>query len=349
MKRVVMIGPSPAARGGMATVIGTLLQQGYTKTGECEFIATHVDGSLAIKMRTAVQALARFAWLLVTGRVALLHAHVASGVSFWRKSLFIGLAHAFRRPVIFHLHGGEFRAFVDQRLPTWLRGLALALIRRSACGFALTGDVAEWLKRRVGMPRVEVFPNPVAARPVPREASLDVLFLGRIEEKKGVFDLIRGFAWVHEQVSAARLVLAGEGAVGEAEALAAALKIGDVVIFPGWVGEEARAHWLSRAAVFVLPSHHEQMPMAVLEAMAAGVPVVATRVGAVVDMLEDGRCGTVVEVGDVSGLGTATLKMLTDEKTARVLAERAQDRVRSVYSAEVVLTRLNQRYRELAA
>ncbi len=349
MKRVVMIGPSPAARGGMATVIGTLLQHGYAQAGDCEFIATHVDGSLALKLRTAVQALAHFSWLLATGRVALLHAHVASGVSFWRKSLFIGLAHIFGRPVIFHLHGGEFRAFVDQRLPNWQRGLALALIRRSACGFALTGDAAEWLKRRVGMPQVEVFPNPIAVRPAPREASLDVLFLGRIEEKKGVFDLIRGFAWVHKQLPAARLVLAGEGAVGEAEALATALKIGDAVIFPGWVGEEARAHWLSRAAVFVLPSHYEQMPMAVLEAMAAGVPVVATRVGAVEDMLEKGRCGVVLEVGDVTGLGAAILKILTDEQNASALADRASDRVCSVYSAMMVIARLKQHYRELSA
>lgn len=349
MKRVVMIGPSPSARGGMATVIATLLQHGYAQSGDCEFIATHVDGSLVFKMHTAARALARFSWLLATGRVALLHAHVASGVSFWRKAMFISLAHLFGRPVIFHLHGGEFRAFIDQRLSGWKRGFALALIRRSACVFALTRDAADWLERQGRMPGIEIFPNPVAVRPVPREASMDVFFLGRIEEKKGVFDLVRGFGRVHEKIPEARLVLAGDGAVDEARALAAALNIGDVVIFPGWVREEARAHWLSRAGVFVLPSHHEQMPMAVLEAMASGTPVIATRVGAVADMLEDGRCGTVVEVGDVSSMGEAILKILTDQQTARVLAERALDRIRSVYSADVVITRLNQRYRELAA
>ncbi|MFP5390659.1 MAG: hypothetical protein ACLGI6_03805, partial [Gammaproteobacteria bacterium] len=90
----------------MASVIRTLLEHGYETGGRCRFIATQTHKGAASKAVRAVAALAEFAVLLARGRVALLHVHVASGVSFWRKAAFIMLARAAGCPVIFHLHGG---------------------------------------------------------------------------------------------------------------------------------------------------------------------------------------------------------------------------------------------------
>lgn len=352
MKPVVMLGPSPASRGGMATVIGILLEHGYGADGSCRFIATHVDGGRLRKAARAGAALAQFGALLLAGRVSLLHVHVASGASFWRKAAFIGAARLFGCPVLFHLHGGRFREFVDVRLSGWRQRLALFLIGGACAAFALSDDAARWLRERCGIAAVEVFPNPIVARvPAPGLRGADILFIGRLEEKKGVFDLLHGFAAIHAAHPAARLVLAGEGDRAAVLALAGRLGIGDRLLLPGWVGESERAALLSTAALFVLPSHEEQMPMVLLEAMACGTPIVASDVGAIPQMLVDGnnnKFGIVVPVKNIDHLAAAILKILNDNILADTFSAGGLERVQSEYLVEKVLNRLRRRYEELA-
>lgn len=351
MKQIVMIGPSPTARGGMASAIDTLIKEGYQSDDKCVFIPTHVDGSMLMKAWTASVALARFLWLLVRGRVRLLHAHVASGISFWRKSLFIALAHLFSCPVVFHLHGGEFQTFLSRqetrpwrRFPNWIIG-------RSACIFALTSAVADWLGTRYAGAHIEVFPNPVAFLATTRtdgNASKEILFLGRIDEKKGIFDLLRALALLRKSIPDAHLTVGGVGDLDSAKALARELAVDDAVRFAGWVDEATRAVLLARAAILVLPSHYEQMPMSILEAMAAGVPVIATRVGAVPEMLADGSCGVLVSPGRIDELSAAMANTLNDRSSAGKRAIRAMERIHEIYAASAVLTGLRHRYQEIS-
>lgn len=352
-RQVVMVGPSPAARGGMASVVKTLLEHGYEDGGRCRFIASHVDGSPLAKAGRAAAALAEFAGLLIRGKVALLHVHVASGVSFWRKAAFMALAHRFGCPVIFHLHGGQFRDFIEQ-LPPARRRRALALIGKSRAAFALTQASAEWLRATCHVEQVEVFPNPIAITPVD-PASLrakrgsEILFLGRLEEKKGVFDLVRAFALVHAELPEARLVLGGDGDQAPVMALAKELKIEQFVKCPGWIGPEQKAQLLARAAVFVLPSHHEQMPMTILEALSFGTPVCASNVGAIAEMLAYGNSGSVVPVKEIAVLAASILRIMTDNIRTDMMAVRGLERVKSEYMVETVIHRLRRRYEELAA
>lgn len=345
-----MIGPSPTAHGGMASVVGALVKAGYRPDNSCLFIPTHVDGGTARKAWVATVALAKFVRLLASGRVQLLHAHVASGVSFWRKSLFIALAHLYSCPVVFHLHGGEFREFLSRqdhrlwhRFPNWI-------IKRSACIFALTSDMARWLGIRYANARIEVFPNPVmlvATQRAESSTSTEILFLGRVDEKKGIFDLLRAMALLRKKVPEAQLTVAGLGDIQSARALATELAMEEAVRFVGWADEATRLTLLARAAILVLPSHHEQMPMVVLEAMASGLPVVASRVGALGDMLDEGACGILVSPGDIEELATAMASALNDRLSAVARAVRAKERARNIYASSAVLGRLRHRYQEI--
>lgn len=345
-----MIGPSPQARGGMATVIATLLEHGYGERGRCRFIATHVDGNVLRKAGRAGAALLQLLLLLARRDVALLHVHVASGVSFWRKSLFIAAARLFGVPVLFHLHGGEFRDFLERRLSGWRRRLAYRLIGASAAAFALTQSSAAWLREQCAIVNVEVFPNPIAASTGrPRAPRGEILFIGRLEEKKGVYDLLRAFAAVLERRPDARLILAGEGDTTGVLALAQALDIAHRLELPGWIDAARKADMLASAAVFVLPSWHEQMPMVVLEAMAAGTPVVATAVGAIPEMLLHGSAGSIIAPRDIGCMSASILRIMDDNILADMYSMTGLERVRSEYMVESVLQRLRRRYEELAA
>ncbi len=162
MKTILMIGPSPASRGGMASVIKTLLEHGYGAGDGCRFIATQVDGSRPRKAGRALAAFAQVAALLACGRVALLHVHVASGASFWRKAAFIATARLVRCPVLLHLHGGQFGQFLDVRLSGRRRRLALGLLKGTRAAFALSSGACTLLRTHCPNASVELFPNPVA-------------------------------------------------------------------------------------------------------------------------------------------------------------------------------------------
>ena len=88
--------------------------------------------------------------------------------------------------------------------------------------------------------------------------------------------------------------------------------------------------------------------MSVLEAMAASTPVVASRVGAVADMLEGGASGFMVEPGNVAMLGSAILAALKSEAVTQAMTARAVARVRNFYAADVVIARLRQTYMALS-
>ena len=350
MKHIVMIGPSPTSRGGIASVIGILLEHGYLDDPRCRFLPTHVDGSRLRKAGCAASALTRFGCLLLRGRVALLHVHVASGASFWRKAVFIGTARLFGTPVLFHMHGGHFRNYLDNTLHGWRQRLARRVVASATAGFALTAASVDWLREDCRLQPVELFPNPVppAVRPANAVArQRDLLFLGRLETLKGVYDLVEAFVPVHAQFPDARLILAGEGDQPGVLALARRLGVADRVVLPGWVGPDRRAELLAQAAMFVLPSHVEQMPMSILEAMAAGTPVVACAVGAVPEMLAHGKSGSIVPIGNVVALSTEMIRILRDNSFSNTLAMHGLERVQAEYMVDTVIHRLRRRYEEL--
>jgi glycosyltransferase involved in cell wall biosynthesis len=155
-----------------------------------------------------------------------------------------------------------------------------------------------------------------------------VLSLGRLSPEKGHCVLLDAAARLSS--TPMRLVLVGDGP--SRHALAAVASGDSRVRFEGWRDDPWRC--LGAADLFVLPSLREGLPVALLEAMAVGVPVVATRVGGVPHALDGGSCGTLVPPGDPSALATALLDALADPEQGAALAQRARARVRARYGID---------------
>lgn len=183
---------------------------------------------------------------------------------------------------------------------------------------------------------------------LPPDAML-VTFTGRLLRGKGVEVLAEAFGRLASRYPAAHLLLVGSGA-GQVLSIEDALRarvreagLGARVSFAGRV--ENVADFLRASDVYAFPSFFEAMPLALLEAAACGLPCVASRIGGVVDVLEDGRSGMLVEAGDVNGLAAAlgALFDLPDRREALGAAAR-----------ETALQRFDERenlarYRELFA
>jgi glycosyltransferase involved in cell wall biosynthesis len=172
----------------------------------------------------------------------------------------------------------------------------------------------------------EVTPN---AAGVPDRAPL-ALAIGRLIEQKDHATLLRAFARVHEHQPAAHLAILGEGPLrSDTETLARELGLEGVVHLPGRL--ETR-DWLERADVFVHSSRWEGFGIVLLEAMLAGLPIAATRVSAVPEIVVDGETGALVGPGDAPALAAALEGLLADPKQGRALGEAGRRRARSEFS-----------------
>jgi len=351
---VVMIGPALDSPGGMSSVAQSYHEAGLFERWQVRYLASYRHPRLGDKLLRLMQTLLALSWALLLRRVALLHVHTASRGSFWRKSLFVALARAFRVPVVLHVHSGEFMRFYGEECGPGRRALVRWILRCSACVLCLTPRWREALARVEPRARLRVLPNPAPDEPLVRARRASgsvqpgcVLFLGRLREKKGVFDLLHAWPAVLAAWPQARLVLAGDGDAQSIVELARKLQVADAIVLPGWVADAAKAEWLARAEVFVLPSHAEGLPVCVLEAMACGIPVLATRVGGVPDVVADGQEGLLVDAGDVAGLQAALLGLLGDAVLRQRLAAAALMRVEREFALPQVLAALETLWGEL--
>jgi glycosyltransferase involved in cell wall biosynthesis len=157
-----------------------------------------------------------------------------------------------------------------------------------------------------------------------------VLAIGRLIEQKDHATLLRAFAPVHAAIPDARLAILGWGTLEAAtRELARQLGLQDAVLIPGRVEPAA---WLARADLFAHTSLWEGFGIVLLEAMLAGLPVVATRVSAIPEIVDDGTTGILVAPGDDEALATALAGLLGDPERRRVLGEAGRERVRKEFS-----------------
>lgn len=349
----VMVGPSPQAQGGVASVISVYADAGLFSTGDVALLESFNAGSLHVKLAAAMRSVLRYGWLLSRGHGAVLHVHVSSRASFWRKAVFIWMARFSGRHIVFHLHGGGFRGFL-QALHPFLRSLALRTIRQSDEILCLTTPMAEWLSSIAPNVSVRWWPNPVPpelfeVNGVDLEREAVVLYLGALLPAKGLDDLIKAFVVLHQLDPQSRLLLAGAGPQAESlRADASRVGVEGAVEFLGWVNATQKARLLRRARVLVLPSHLEAQPMVLLEAMAAGLPILSTKVGGIPDLVTHGEGGLLVDAKRPELLAESLLRLWGDPDFRARLASSAKTKALQNHCAPDVCTALRKLYQSLA-
>ena len=335
--KVLMLGPSLEEKGGMGSVESLILD-----SSPAELQIQHLtiwDGepsrqSSRHRLKVFTWALIIFLGKLLKGQVDILHIHFSERGSTLRLSILTLIAMAFRKPVIMHAHGCEFHTF-HASLPQALKQLMNWMLQKCTYLIALSESWKEFYINNCDLTeeQVVVLPNPVEIpENVPdrtnSQQKINIVFLGRIGKRKGVFDLLEAFAKITpEQRAQSELILAGIGQVEQANHLAEKLSLKEHVTFAGWVDPAKRSELLSKADVFLLPSYNEGLPMALLEAMSWGLPVITTPVGGIPEVITHNETGFLVNPGDVQQLAEA-LQSLIENKSLRLkLGSAARQRV----------------------
>jgi glycosyltransferase involved in cell wall biosynthesis len=231
-----------------------------------------------------------------------------------------------RCPMVVTTHGSHLRALNQQGLQLERRlcenALSITHCSRSALEqFALKHPALESRSRVI---HNGVAPEDFLAVHAQRVSGPCVVYVGRLDLRKGVDTLLR--AWAQAAHEEAQLIIACDGPARFAlERLAEELSLRNVR-WEGALSPNRIIALLKAAAGFVLPSLEEAFPMAVLEAMAVGCPIVATRVGGVPEQIEDGVHGLLVPPGDAVSMAAAIGRLLSDRSLARSLGARAAHR-----------------------
>jgi len=174
-----------------------------------------------------------------------------------------------------------------------------------------------------------------------------ILFVGRFNPVKGIQYLVRAMKIVCEVLPDAKLILVGDGEEREnLEHLTNSLGIRDRVDFVGMIPHEKIPDYLCQADIFVLPSLSEGFPLVILEAMACGLPIVATRVGGVPDIIEDGVNGYLVESGDFQKMANKIIFILENQPLKLLISKNNRIKVQ-MYGWENVINQLEHIYFEI--
>jgi glycosyltransferase involved in cell wall biosynthesis len=256
--------------------------------------------------------------------------------------------------VILQAHTGRIRSAAD----SLLYRLLLRLSRAVVDVFVVVSEEGRVGLGRVGLDAV-VLANGVDTtvfgdRPR-RDGDGAIAFVGTVCERKGLLDLRDALLSLRREGGPpARLVVVGDGrqeGPGAFERIRAAFAVAglDRVEFTGPVSEARVRDILAESAIFCLPSHWEACPLTVLEAMAAGTAVVATRVGDIPVMLDEGRAGILVQPNDAGALASAVRSLLEDPTLRRRLAEAGKRRVEERYGWTRMVDRLVAVYEDLAS
>lgn len=355
---ICILCPGSTARaGGIGQFVANLTAALPTLAPGLRFEIIDTRGSrhIAAAPLYFARALGRITWLALTGRLGLLHVNLSSHGSTVRKFAVTVLATILRAPMIVHLHGSRFDRFY-RGLPGPLARLVRWMFARAShvvvLGEAWRRFVVDEL--RVPPAKVEVIANsvfaPPAGGPQPDPTGpARLLFTGRLGARKGVPELLAALASPALTALAWHATIAGDGEVARFRDVAQRAGLGDRVAFPGWVDRASLNQLLGTASVFVLPSHAEGLPMSVLEAMAYGVPVIATPVGALPEFLLDGESALLVPPGDADALARALARLLGDPELRLRLASNARAVFRAEFDIENAARRFARLYRQFGS
>ncbi len=341
--KVLFIGPADQ-QGGMGAVL-----RSYSKSINAFNLITTHDTETQQYVYFIKQFINIIKFILLNDELEILHIHSASKGSFVRKGLVLLLAKAFNKKVVFHIHGGGFMEFYSSSkhakpIIRWVLSKADVLI-------CLSEEWKQIFEKEAFNREVVRLNNPVQEFSfLPRNhdgSVLKLLYLGRISTDKGLFDLLNYLkSNTHFRNGLITLTIGG---TGDHEKLNALLKdevFQNRVIYKGWLNEHGKQKQLSDNDIFILPSYYEGLPISILEAMSAKMPIIATNVGGIPSVVKPGLNGWLFTPGAFTSLDSVFDDLMANKRVINAYGEQSL-RLVQPYLADRIMQDLSEVYSAL--
>ncbi len=343
-KKLLIVGPSETkVPGGMATVIqGMHHSEVLGEAFEVSTFASCINGKLPVRL--AYTAFAYLKFLCCVSRYDVFHIHVASYGSTFRKRLYFNAIKRAGKKAILHLHSGKYIIFYEG-ISQKKQAKMVRFLQSADLVVALSDDWKLQFEQTFGLTNCVTVHNGVdtarfaKARCEMRSVANEFLFLGRLSVAKGIYDLVEAMEKVKAQGVFLHCVLAGVGDEAQVKALVAQHGLEEYFEFAGWVDDAEKLARLSACASLVMPSHGEALPMAILEAMAAGKAIVATTVGAIPEVVTPEN-GILFAPKDTDALAAAMMQAAGDVAFLEAAAANNTAKVEACFSQAAMHTQL---------
>jgi len=345
---VFLVAPFPKKRfkGGIAHFAEVVLEElpGVEAINTLTFeAAAETRGRLSFPTVKAAWVLLCELWSKVEPG-SIVHYNTSRRGAYLKDMLLCSLLQTFRQVhVVWHIHFAVFdEVFRWRRLTGWLHWCFLRTVDRVVClGRGFEREVAE----RFGVRNTVYLANPSTIGDVgasPEVPPLRFLFMGSIDRRKGIMDLLEAFSALKE--ANAKLDVCGGPIQAELEeAFNATVSDNTAIRYHGYVSGDKRLELIRKSHVLVLPSYGEGLPLVILEFLRSGRPVIATEVGAIPEVIRDGENGLLFSPGDIEAL-IAALRGLLEDPLQRERLFSTCDREKKNYSKQRFSSRLSALY-----
>lgn len=313
--KVLMVGNDSSVKGGITSVIQQLLGYDWDKVGvDMKFIPTYIDANPYKKIMFFVNAYGKIKNYIRKNKPDVVHIHMSYRGSYTRAKAIHKLCLKYKILTIIHLHGSEFEKWFNSCNEK--KQKEIRQFMRETGAFIVLGDKwNETIKRIEPDCNTMVVENAIK---IPEyKAKLEkgkcrFLFMGVLIKRKGVQDLIKAAKQVLEKHPEINICyeIAGTGEEeNNLKELVKKNKLEKYFEFTGWIDGKKKEECYKRSTVMVLPSYNEGLPIAILEAISYGLPVIATDVGDIAAAVHNGKNGYLISPGDINALADSIVKI----------------------------------------
>lgn len=295
------------------------------------------------RIRPAAARISKFVAHLLFSRVDGVLIFASSGFSFYEKGFMTVIARAAGKRVVLCPRSGFI---IDDYRQSWLMRRVIPIVVRFSSAVICQGRLwREFFISVTGLPpdRFEIIGNSIDVRPyeslaVQRPQSpINILFMGWIEPNKGVFDLLSVVMRYRLELAKVRFVICGQGcASDDLKRAIVEYEVTELFDLRGWIDSKEKLQVLATSDIYVMLSYREGLPNALLEAMASGRAVLATAIGAVPELVEDGVTGFLCQPGDIEEIGQRLVELCGDFSLRKRLGSAGQARVKARHTAEAL-------------
>jgi glycosyltransferase involved in cell wall biosynthesis len=368
LKRILTVGPVPPPYGGIASVMSDIVASDLSKEYSFEIFersegfppqAQGFTGRYVFRLRRFVS----FFRKVMSGRYALVHIHSADP-AFLGTTILMLLARLAGVNILLHMHGTDWDAFYPEA--PWYRKLYTRVGLRLPHTILVLYSLWQINLKKLGTTaRVEILRNLIHPADPPPQDRLELLrnslgltrdnfvvvTVGTVGWRKGSFEIFKAVRRVASEEPSIRFILVGgEEKPGEWDQLIQIVRRDDLEPWVHMTGEVERdfVHlYLGLADVFLLPSFIEGMPISIIEAMRAGLPIIATNVNAIPDTIEPELSGILINPGDPDEIATAVLRLKRNPDLQKALASGARARFEKRFEFSSGIEDLRGFYREM--
>lgn len=339
-KNIMIVGRHAPPIGGIQTCIEQFYKSNLKKEYNLiKFNTTKPTifyGNKFMKTIYFIYLCIKFTFFTVFKKIDIIHFHTCSKWGFWQPAFYLRIAKVFKKKTIFHMHGGGFPEFynnlnekqqnsvkktlksVDKIIvlsEKWKKIYEKIVINNKICVIHNSVDELKYRKYKLSK----------------EKNKLKILYLGKISEDKGIYDLLNAINKLKIQNIEFIFVGPIENKKKFFETINR-LKIRNKCKIIGEIIGDSRFKYFALASIFILPSHIEALPIALLEAMSFGLPIISTKVGAIPEVITNQKNGILIEPKNINELAKSIKKLVLNPKLREKMKLNNLQLIQSKYS-----------------